>query len=148
MRVPADCSIRRQGGVSTCAPARPKEEQASPRIRMDPDPYADVATRCPLSRGERRAAAGERGACATYFSVVQRKVVTPNDFDDLDTLEQRLLACGRRYEQIAEPFEWKFGSSPVRTSTGSYTASTATSPPPPSRPEATAIRDRTSEPAH
>jgi hypothetical protein len=43
-----------------------------------------------------------------YFSVVQRKVVTPNDFDSLDTLEQRLLAFGRRYEQIAEPFEWKF----------------------------------------
>ena len=43
-----------------------------------------------------------------YFSVVQRKVVTPNDFDDLDTLEQRLLAFGRRYEQIAAPFEWKF----------------------------------------
>jgi hypothetical protein len=43
-----------------------------------------------------------------YFSVVQRKVLTPNDFADLDTLEQRLLAFGRRYEQIAEPFEWKF----------------------------------------
>jgi hypothetical protein len=27
---------------------------------------------------------------------------------DLDTLEQRLLAFGRRYEQIATPFEWKF----------------------------------------
>ena len=43
-----------------------------------------------------------------YFSVVQRKVLTPNDFADLDTLEQRLLAFGRRYEQIAAPFEWKF----------------------------------------
>ena len=43
-----------------------------------------------------------------YFSVVQRKVLTPNDFPDLDTLEQHLLAFGRRYEQIAQPFEWKF----------------------------------------
>jgi hypothetical protein len=43
-----------------------------------------------------------------YFSVVQRKVLTPNDFADLDTVEQRLLAFGRRYEQIATPFEWKF----------------------------------------
>jgi DDE superfamily endonuclease len=43
-----------------------------------------------------------------YFSVVQRKVLTPNDFPDLNTLEQRLLAFGRRYEQIAQPFEWKF----------------------------------------
>jgi hypothetical protein len=43
-----------------------------------------------------------------YFSVVQRKVLTPNDFADLDTLEAHLLAFGRRYEQIAQPFEWKF----------------------------------------
>jgi hypothetical protein len=39
---------------------------------------------------------------------VQRKALTPNDFADLHTLEQRLLAFGRRYEQIATPFEWKF----------------------------------------
>jgi hypothetical protein len=43
-----------------------------------------------------------------YFSVVQRKVLTPNDFPDLDALEQHLLAFGRRYQQIAAPFEWKF----------------------------------------
>jgi hypothetical protein len=43
-----------------------------------------------------------------YFSVVQRKVLTPNDFTDLDSLEQHLLAFGRRYEQIATPFQWKF----------------------------------------
>jgi hypothetical protein len=38
-----------------------------------------------------------------YFSVVQRKVLTPNDFPNLDALEERLLAFGRRYEQIAAP---------------------------------------------
>ncbi len=43
-----------------------------------------------------------------YFSVVQRKVVTPNHFADLDTLEHHLLAFGRRYEEIAAPFQWKF----------------------------------------
>jgi len=43
-----------------------------------------------------------------YFSIVQRKVLTPNDFPDLDALERHLLAFGRRYEQIAAPFEWKF----------------------------------------
>ncbi len=42
------------------------------------------------------------------FSIVQRKVLTPNDLPDLDTLERQLLAFGRRYEQIATPFEWKF----------------------------------------
>jgi hypothetical protein len=43
-----------------------------------------------------------------YFSVVQRKALTPNNFADLDTLQRTLLAFGRRYEQIARPFEWKF----------------------------------------
>ena len=43
-----------------------------------------------------------------YFSIAQRKVLTPNDFPDLDTLQRQLLAFGRRYEQIAAPFQWKF----------------------------------------
>jgi DDE superfamily endonuclease len=43
-----------------------------------------------------------------YFSIVQRKVLTPNDFPDLSTLEQQLLAFGRRYEKIATPFDSKF----------------------------------------
>jgi hypothetical protein len=40
-----------------------------------------------------------------YFSVVQRKVLTPNDFTDLAEVESRLAAFERRYEQTAEPFE-------------------------------------------
>ncbi len=43
-----------------------------------------------------------------YFSIVQRKVLQPNDFADLAAVERRLLAFGRRYEQVAQPFEWKF----------------------------------------
>jgi len=43
-----------------------------------------------------------------YFSVVQRKVLTPNDFPSLDAVAQRLLGFQSYYEQIAEPFEWKF----------------------------------------
>ena len=43
-----------------------------------------------------------------YFSITQRKVLTPNAFPDLDTLQRTLLAFGRRYEQIAAPFQWKF----------------------------------------
>ena len=46
-----------------------------------------------------------------YFSVIQRKVLTPNDFADLGEVEERLLAFERRYEQSAAPFEWKFTSS-------------------------------------
>src|SRR5882724_8500573 len=40
-----------------------------------------------------------------YFSVVQRKVVSPNDFHTLDEVEARLLDFQQYYEQIATPFE-------------------------------------------
>jgi transposase len=43
-----------------------------------------------------------------YFSVVQRKVLTPNDFLDLAEVERRLLAFQRRYQQTATPFDWRF----------------------------------------
>jgi hypothetical protein len=43
-----------------------------------------------------------------YFSVVQRKVFSPNDFHTLDEVESRLLDFQQYYEQIATPFEWKF----------------------------------------
>jgi hypothetical protein len=43
-----------------------------------------------------------------YFSVVQRKVLTPNDFMDLDDVAARLLAFQVHYEQAAQPFEWRF----------------------------------------
>jgi hypothetical protein len=44
-----------------------------------------------------------------YFSIVQRKVVTPNDFTDLDQIRQRLAAFEDRYNAMAEPFDWTFG---------------------------------------
>lgn len=43
-----------------------------------------------------------------YFSIVQRKALTPNDFDSLDALTERLLRFGKHYRQIARPFEWTF----------------------------------------
>ena len=46
-----------------------------------------------------------------YFSIVQRKVVAPNDFTDLAEVEARLLAFQRRYEQTAAPFDWHFTRS-------------------------------------
>jgi hypothetical protein len=76
-----------------------------------------------------------------YFSVVQRKVVTPNNFADLDTLEEQLLAFGRRNEQIATPYS--NGSSPGPTSTASASDSNYL---PRTQPER--IRWRTSEPEH
>ena len=47
--------------------------------------------------------------CEIYFSVVQRKVVNPNDFTTLDQIEQRLAAFEARYNEQAVPFDWKFG---------------------------------------
>ena len=43
-----------------------------------------------------------------YFSIVQRKVLTPNDFPSLTGVAQRLSNFERYYETIAHPFEWKF----------------------------------------
>ena len=43
-----------------------------------------------------------------YFSIVQRKALTPNDFTSLADVEDRLLRFQQYYETIAKPFEWKF----------------------------------------
>src|SRR6266700_3057942 len=43
-----------------------------------------------------------------YFSIVQRKVLTPNDFSSLEAIAERLLEFQSYYESIAKPFEWKF----------------------------------------
>ena len=43
-----------------------------------------------------------------YFSIVQRKVLTPNDFSSLADLKQRLLAFQCHYECSASPFKWTF----------------------------------------
>lgn len=43
-----------------------------------------------------------------FFSIVQRKVVSPNDFTDLDQVRKRLRAFDDRYNATAQPFQWKF----------------------------------------
>jgi hypothetical protein len=45
-----------------------------------------------------------------FFSVVQRKLLTPDDTDDLDTLAERLHAFEHRYNAAAEPFDWRFNT--------------------------------------
>ena len=50
-----------------------------------------------------------------YFSIVQRKVLTPNDFSSLAELEQRLLAFQSHYERTASPFKWTFTRSDLHT---------------------------------
>jgi hypothetical protein len=43
-----------------------------------------------------------------YFSIVQRKVLTPNDFTSLTEAEVRLLGFQEYYQSIARPFAWHF----------------------------------------
>ncbi len=43
-----------------------------------------------------------------YFSIVQRKIIKPQNFTNLEELEQRLLAFQERYNTTAEPFDWRY----------------------------------------
>jgi len=43
-----------------------------------------------------------------YFSIIQRKALSPNDFTDLDVVEDRLTRFEIRYNAAANPFKWKF----------------------------------------
>jgi hypothetical protein len=43
-----------------------------------------------------------------YFSIIQRKVLTPNDFSSRSEVKERLFGFEKRYQEVAEPFEWKF----------------------------------------
>ena len=43
-----------------------------------------------------------------YFSIVQRKLLTPSDFVDLGALSRGLMAFQNRYQRAAKPFRWTF----------------------------------------
>ena len=43
-----------------------------------------------------------------YHSIIQRKLLDPNDFPDTATLARALNHFERRYNEIAQPFEWNF----------------------------------------
>jgi len=43
-----------------------------------------------------------------FFSILQRRVLTPNDLTDLDALAARILAFQDRYNATATPFDWCF----------------------------------------
>jgi hypothetical protein len=38
----------------------------------------------------------------------QRKLLTPDDFPNLDVLAERLTAFENRYNHAARPFDWRF----------------------------------------
>jgi len=43
-----------------------------------------------------------------FFSIVQKKVISPNDFASTGQLAATLLAFTDRYNQTARPFNWKY----------------------------------------
>lgn len=48
------------------------------------------------------------------FSIVQRKVLTPNDFPDLETLEATILGFQDLYNEIAKPFHWTYSKEDLK----------------------------------
>ena len=42
------------------------------------------------------------------FSIIQRKLLQPNDFEDLALLARTLNEFEHHYNEVAEPFDWKF----------------------------------------
>jgi transposase len=49
-----------------------------------------------------------------FFSVVQKKVVSPNDFPSLEQLSETLLAFIDRYNKTARPFSWKYTAGDLK----------------------------------
>lgn len=43
-----------------------------------------------------------------YFSILQRKALTPHDFGSLAEVEDRILGFQQHWEAIATPFQWRF----------------------------------------
>jgi hypothetical protein len=83
------------------------------RARYEPSPRE--SSRCAEALLQRRCSLQiTRNQVEIYFSVLQRKALTPSDFASLGELEERLLGFGERYEQVANPFEWKFTRRDLR----------------------------------
>jgi transposase len=50
-----------------------------------------------------------------YFSILQRKAINPNDFDDLDQLSERIIGFQDRYNTTATPFDWTYTRDDLNT---------------------------------
>ena len=43
-----------------------------------------------------------------YHSIIQRKVLAPNNFNDTAELAKTLNEFEHHYNQVARPFDWRF----------------------------------------
>jgi hypothetical protein len=69
-------------------------------------PRASPADRHPRHADTRQLAQSDRSEI--YFSIIQRKVRTPNDCTSLQELEDPIVKFGRRYSVLGKPFSWCF----------------------------------------
>lgn len=49
-----------------------------------------------------------------YFSILQRKALTPNDFPTLQAVKDRIQTFARLYNRRAQPFNWNFTREDLR----------------------------------
>ena len=49
-----------------------------------------------------------------YFSILQRKVLTPNDFPNLSAVRNRIQQFATLYNRRAKPFDWNFTRAKLR----------------------------------
>jgi DDE superfamily endonuclease len=61
-----------------------------------------------------------------FFSILQRKILTPNDFPDLETLEIAILQFQALYNEIARPFKWKYTKDDLKKTLSKIHAQEAT----------------------
>ena len=73
-----------------------------------------------------------------YFSIIQRKALSPNDFTDLAAIGQRLTRFEVRYNTAAKPFKWKVHHQRSRRPPGT-TRRKSRSPDPKPRPTSSSL---------
>jgi transposase len=71
-----------------------------------------------------------------FFSIVQKKVISPNDFTSTGQLAATLLAFTARYNQAARPFNWKYTATDLATTLDRISAHQQPAKPPASLPKA------------
>lgn len=77
-----------------------------------------------------------------FFSIVQRKALTPNDFTDLGQVEHRLLDFQDRYNATAIPFKWKFTAAGLADVIARIDRHEPTPPPPAPKKASTAKKKK------
>jgi transposase len=71
-----------------------------------------------------------------FFSIVQKKVISPNDFASTGQLAATLLAFTARYNQTTRPFNWKYTATDLAGTLDRISAHQQPAKPPASLPEA------------